>query len=131
MSLQDRNLGRSYLIILYSAEAALNLQNSLTGLLGAFLSSWEAMESNYTANIFNGNSTMVGELWSLMQNGMMLALPEDLTSQSQTMVSQIETIMWSQMIPIAWGLAPGSLGAFILYVVPRSYNSMDLQAKRN
>jgi hypothetical protein len=90
------------------------------------------MESNYTANIFNGNSTMVPELWSLMQNGMMLALPEDITSQSQTMVSQIETIMWSQMIPIAWGLAPGTLGVFILYVMPRSsLCSMDLQAKGN
>lgn len=80
------------------------------------------MESNYTGNIFNGNSTMIDELWSLMQNGMMLALPEDLSSQSQTMTSEIETIMWSQMIPIAWQLAPGDLGAFILYVMLKAPN---------
>ena len=60
---------------------------------------------------------MIGELGSLMQNGMMLALPEDVSSQSDSMASGVATIIWSQMIPIAWQIAPGDLGPFILYVM--------------
>jgi hypothetical protein len=112
------------LIIVYSTESALNVENSLTDMLGTFLRGWQTMESNYAGNIFNGNSSMIDELWFLMQNGMMLALPEDLSTEAQTIASEIETIMWSQLIPIAWQVAPGSLGPFILYVMLKAPNTL-------
>src|ERR1700733_7529181 len=96
-----------------SAEAALGMQNTMSAALGSLFDSWQGTESSYLQQIFSGaNSTVIGDLWSLMQDGMISTVPVGIDLSSMT--SSTQTIMYGQMIPSAWAKAPGIFFPFIL-----------------
>lgn len=81
--------------------------------LGSLFESWQGTESSYLQQIFSGaNSTVIGDLWSLMQDGMISTVPVGIDLSSMT--SSTQTIMYGQMIPSAWAKAPGIFFPFIL-----------------
>jgi len=98
-----------------SAEAALGMQNTMSTALGSLFESWQGTESSYLQQIFSGaNSTVIGDLWSLMQDGMISTVPVGIDLSSMTSSTHCQTIMYGQMIPSAWAKAPGIFFPFIL-----------------
>jgi hypothetical protein len=97
-----------------SAKSGLGTQNTLSSALGSLFMSWEQVEADYLSGLFSGNATnsSVSDLYSLIQGGLMnfVSNSTDLTS----MTAQAQKILYAQMIPTAWSLAPGPLHPYIL-----------------
>jgi hypothetical protein len=85
----------------------------MSNALGSFFTSWEDTEISYLEQIFSGsNDSVISDLWSLMQDGMMITISPDI--DLSIMTTNAQKIMYGQMIPIAWALAPGNVNPFIL-----------------
>jgi hypothetical protein len=100
------------LILCHSDSSALGLQNTLSAALGSIFDAWKQTEANYVKSIFSGNAETLSTLAGFIQDGMMTAVPNDLDLTSLT--AQAQTILYAQMIPTAWSLAPGNLNPSIL-----------------
>lgn len=96
-----------------SAKDSASVQNDLTSAMGALFDVWKKTQEDYLSEIFSGsNSTTIGMLESFIRDGMMNMLPVDINLSG--MVNVVETIMFGQMIPIAWQVAPAAYTPFVL-----------------
>jgi hypothetical protein len=94
-----------------SSSSAAILQGELNDALGTYFTFWENAQADSLNRIFRGDSDSLTTLSKTFENGLMLtALTPDLSS----VVSGIQRIMYSQMVPVAWSLAPQGYRPFIL-----------------
>lgn len=81
--------------------------------MGTLFDAWKRSQGDFLAEIFSGsNSTTLEMLDSLIRDGMLNSVPIDINLSE--MVTLIQTIMFGQMIPIAWQLSPKGLTPFVL-----------------
>ncbi|KAK2014520.1 hypothetical protein LZ32DRAFT_555789 [Colletotrichum eremochloae] len=98
---------------LKAAKDAASVQNDLTSALGALFDYWKKTQSDYLSEIFSGsNQTTIGMLDSLIRDGMMNMVPVDVDLSE--MVTVVQTIIFAQMIPVAWANAPAGFAPFVL-----------------
>ncbi|KAK1477569.1 hypothetical protein CTAM01_15163 [Colletotrichum tamarilloi] len=106
-----------------SAKDSASVQNDLTSAMGALFDVWKKTQEDYLSEIFSGsNSTTIGMLESFIRDGMMNTLPVDINLSG--MVNVVETIMFGQMIPIAWQVAPAAYTPFVLKTGDACSNTM-------
>ncbi|KAK1499462.1 hypothetical protein CCUS01_00186 [Colletotrichum cuscutae] len=105
-----------------SAKDSASVQKDLTSAMGALFDVWKKTQ-DYLSEIFSGsNSTTIGMLESFIRDGMMNTLPVDINLSG--MVNVVETIMFGQMIPTAWQVAPAAYTPFVLKTGDACSNTM-------
>ncbi|KAL0937981.1 uncharacterized protein CTRU02_207712 [Colletotrichum truncatum] len=98
---------------LKAAKDSPSAQNDITSAMGALFDIWKKTQGDFLAQIFSGsNATTLGMLDSVIRDGMMNMVPVDINLSG--MVDVVKTIMFGQMIPIAWKVAPAGYKPFIL-----------------
>ncbi|KAK1987268.1 dUTPase [Colletotrichum cereale] len=98
---------------LKAAKDAASIQNDLTSSLGALFDYWKKTQSDYLSAIFSGsNQTTIDMLDSLVRDGMMNMVPVDVNLSD--MVKVVQTVIFGQMIPLAWADAPAGFTPFVL-----------------
>lgn len=96
-----------------SPDNQLSTQNTMSSALGAVFNTWQTTQANIVTELFSGsNSSTIATLWSLMECGLMIDVPSSIDISS--MVTTSQAILYGQMIPKAWSIAPGNLVPFIL-----------------
>lgn len=96
-----------------SAKDSASVQNDLTSAMGGLFDVWRKTQSDYLSAIFSGtNSSTIGMLDSLIRDGMLNTVPVDIDLSG--MVDVVEKIMFGQMIPIGWSVAPAGFTPFVL-----------------
>lgn len=95
-----------------SAQSALATQNSISSALSSVVQSWLDVETLVLNNLFSGDSGSIGNLTALIQEGMMTQIPNSVDLSSLT--AEAQKILYGQLIPIAWKIAPGKLHPIIL-----------------
>ncbi|KZL64404.1 glucan endo-1,3-alpha-glucosidase agn1 [Colletotrichum tofieldiae] len=96
-----------------AAKDSASVQNDLTSAMGALFDVWKKTQADYLSEIFSGsNQTTLQMLDSLIRDGMMNMVPVDINLSE--MVKLVQTIMFGQMIPIAWAVAPAAFTPFVL-----------------
>lgn len=96
-----------------SAKDSASVQNDLASATGSLFDIWKKSQADYLAEIFSGsNSTTLGMLDSLIRDGMMNMIPVDINLSE--MVDIVNKIMFGQMIPVAWAVAPAAFTPFVL-----------------
>ncbi|KAI5458365.1 hypothetical protein BGZ63DRAFT_456971 [Mariannaea sp. PMI_226] len=89
-----------------------DMQNDLNSAMGTFVKSLMNAEVAYVSGLFQGSFTTLGLLDSLIANGLQGYLQTELDLASIT--TEAQHIIYTQMIPLAWKLAPGGYYPFIL-----------------
>ncbi|KAK1991283.1 hypothetical protein LX36DRAFT_704785 [Colletotrichum falcatum] len=98
---------------LKAAKDAAGVQNDLTATLGVLFDYWKKTQSDYVSEIFSGsNQTTIEMLDSLIRDGMMNMVPVDVNLSE--MVDVVQTVIFGQMIPVAWANAPAGFSPFVL-----------------
>ncbi|KAJ5826170.1 hypothetical protein N7474_003308 [Penicillium riverlandense] len=89
-----------------SASNALGTENSISDALGTYFSTWTGMEGGYMTSLFSGASddSSIGGLQELVANGSMLLLSDQVELTGMT--AEAEKILYGQLIPAAWAVAP-------------------------
>ncbi|RDW73504.1 hypothetical protein BP6252_07411 [Coleophoma cylindrospora] len=96
-----------------SSSTVITAQNDISSALGTLMSAWQASEATVLNQLFSGaNSTVINQLSSLLQGGMMDTVPIDVDLTSTSAMAQ--KIMYGQLMPIAWAHAPAGFIPFIL-----------------
>ncbi|KAJ5459504.1 uncharacterized protein N7458_001056 [Penicillium daleae] len=86
----------------------------MSSAFGSFFTAWEATETNYQKEIFSeDNDTVIVDLWDVLQDGMISTMPIDIDLSSIT--SEAQKIVYGQMIPLAWSVAPGKFVPYIFH----------------
>ncbi|KPM42325.1 hypothetical protein AK830_g4226 [Neonectria ditissima] len=91
---------------------AADLQNDLTEAMGAFVGKWMTAEADYVNKIFSGAVGTLSDLHGLLRDGMQGAVPTG--TDLATLKDEAQKIVYTKMIPAAWGVAPGDFAPFIL-----------------
>jgi len=99
--------------ITFSAAETLDRQNDLGTALTQFFTFFKSWNSNYLASIFSGNPANLTDIGTLVSQGMMLSVQDQLDLSSMT--DQAQKVLYSKLIPAAWNIAPpNGLYPFIL-----------------
>ncbi|CCF36527.1 hypothetical protein CH063_08081 [Colletotrichum higginsianum] len=98
---------------LKTAKDAVSVQNDLTSSMGALFDVWKNTQADYLSEVFSGtNESTLEMLDSLIRDGMMNMVPVDINLSE--MVKLVQKIMFGQMIPVAWAVAPAAFTPFVL-----------------
>jgi hypothetical protein len=79
---------------------------------GTLFTTWENITTAYLSQLFSGSNTGISDLWSLIQDGMMLTLPRDIDLSNLTTLGM--AAFYSQLLQVAWSIAPENLAPFVL-----------------
>lgn len=81
--------------------------------MGTLFDVWKKTQDAYLSEVFSGsNSTTNSMLQGLIRDGMMNMVPDDINLSE--MKNTVQTILFGQMIPIAWSVAPAGFTPFVL-----------------
>lgn len=81
--------------------------------MGALFDVWKNTQADYLSEVFSGtNESTLEMLDSLIRDGMMNMVPIDINLSA--MVKLVQKIMFGQMIPVAWAVAPAAFTPFVL-----------------
>ena len=94
-----------------SSATADDIEGSLSDQLGTYFTMWENAQVDYLHSTFQGDSKSLTALTQAFNDGMMLAtsLPDEGALQTE-----LQHIMWAEMVPTAWNVAPEKYLPFIL-----------------
>ncbi|KAF4822056.1 hypothetical protein CGCSCA5_v002762 [Colletotrichum siamense] len=96
-----------------AAKDSESVQNDLTSAMGTLFDVWKKTQDAYLSEVFSGsNSTTDNMLQGLIRDGMMNMVPDDINLSE--MKNTVQTILFGQMIPIAWSVAPAGFTPFVL-----------------
>jgi hypothetical protein len=94
-----------------SSTSPFATQGKLNDVLGTFFTYWENAQADNLHRTFQGNSESLTTLTKAFRNGLMLTAP---TPDLSSVTTEVQHIMYSQMVPVAWRLAPGGYRPLIL-----------------
>ncbi|KAJ5951928.1 uncharacterized protein N7479_010341 [Penicillium vulpinum] len=103
--------GSFYKTNMKGAIEGLQAQNTIDSFLGQTMTAWKNIESDYLTSIFSANNTDTHTLYTMINNGAMGAVMDtiDLTHTS----TDVEKILYGQMIPYAWSVSQDETRPFI------------------
>jgi hypothetical protein len=88
-----------------------DIEGTLTDVLNTLLERWKNAEIAYLHNTFQGNAGSLDTLSQVFNNGLMLADP---TPDLSNMTTEVQHILYSQLVIEAWKIAPEGYAATIL-----------------
>lgn len=78
------------------------------------MKAWKNIESKYLQHIFSGEDEQVNELYRMIRGGALNAAVNGL--HLDNIKTEIEKILYSQMIPFGWSVSPTAARPFIWLV---------------
>lgn len=88
-----------------------DIEGQLSDALGTYFSIWESAQVDYLHRTFQGDTVSLSTLSKAFNDGLMLSTP---TPDLGTVETQVQHIIYSQMVLTAWNIAPAHYYPFIL-----------------
>ncbi|TEA15562.1 hypothetical protein C8034_v011258 [Colletotrichum sidae] len=96
-----------------AAKDSASVQNDLTAAMGVLFDLWKKTQGDFLSRLFSGSDgAAIGMLDGLLSNGTMNMIPVDINLSG--MVDVVNKIIFGQMIPVAWAVAPAAYTPFVL-----------------
>ncbi|TDZ24292.1 hypothetical protein Cob_v003016 [Colletotrichum orbiculare MAFF 240422] len=96
-----------------AAKDSASVQNDLTAAMGVLFDLWKKTQGDFLSRLFSGSDgAAIAMLDGLLSNGTMNMIPVDINLSG--MVDVVNKIIFGQMIPVAWAVAPAAYTPFVL-----------------
>jgi hypothetical protein len=94
-----------------SSSTSLEIDGALSDALGTYFGLWESAQMDSLHLMFQGSADSLTTLTQSFNDGMMLDTP---TPDQESIETEIQHIIYSQMVLKAWAISPEGLHPFIL-----------------